>query len=276
VTVEPVVPSEGWGVLHLFFHLRRDILGDPHFDRGAAAQDLVERIGRFDAEEGYQAIAFSVLGQKADLGLMLLGPDLARLDAFAADLAASPLGQALVPAGSYVSLTEWSEYASTEADESARLVAEEGLAEGTPEHAEALEAFRERMAAYREHRLHPRLPAKRVLGFYPMSKRREGEDNWYALDFAERKRLMGGHARVGRTYSGRVLQLITGSTGLDDWEWGVTLLADDPLALKQIVHEMRFDEVSARYGEFGPFVTGLVAEPAALLGHLGVIDTTPK
>ena len=86
--------------------------------------------------------------------------------------------------------------------------------------------------------------------------------NWYELPFEERKQLMAGHARVGRTYAGRVLQLITGSTGLDDWEWGVTLLADDPVALKEIVYEMRFDPVSARYAEFGPFVTGLVL-PAA-------------
>ena len=126
------------------------------------------------------------------------------------------------------------------------------------------------MAHYREHRVHPQLPAKASICFYPMSKRREGEDNWYALDFAARKALMAGHARVGRTYAGRVVQLITGSTGLDDWEWGVTLFADDPLALKEIVYEMRFDEVSARYAEFGPFVTGLVQEPAEALASVGL------
>jgi peroxiredoxin len=106
--------------------------------------------------------------------------------------------------------------------------------------------------------------------FYPMSKRRTADDNWYALDFDARKQLMGGHARVGRTYAGRVLQLITGSTGLDDWEWGVTLLADDIVALKEIVYEMRFDEVSARYAEFGPFLTGLIAEPADVLASVGL------
>ena len=126
------------------------------------------------------------------------------------------------------------------------------------------------MATYREHRIHPRLPRRRVIAFYPMSKRREGADNWYALDFATRKELMAAHGRIGRTYRGRVLQMITGSVGLDDWEWGVTLLADDPKALRDIVYEMRFDEVSARYGEFGPFVTGLVMKPAALTRHLGL------
>jgi chlorite dismutase len=103
-----------------------------------------------------------------------------------------------------------------------------------------------------------------------MSKRRAGHDNWYALRFETRKDLMAGHARVGRRYAGRVLQLITGSTGIDDWEWGVTLLADDPVALKEIVYEMRFDEVSARYAEFGPFFTGLVLPPEDACARVGL------
>ena len=262
----PVQPSQGWGVLHLFFHLRREALEDP----AAAAKDAVDRIAAFTSAPDHQVLAFSVLGQKADFGLMVLGPDLVALDAFAADLAVSPLGAALLPAGSFVSLTELSEYTSTVSDEARRLVDEDGLAEDSAEHAEALAAFEQRMAQYAEHRLHPRLPQRAVIGFYPMSKRRAGEDNWYLLPFEQRKALMGGHARVGRRFRGRVLQLITGSVGLDDWEWGVTLLADDPKALRDIVYEMRFDEVSARYGEFGPFATGLVLEPAELFTHLGL------
>ncbi|MBA2529012.1 MAG: chlorite dismutase family protein [Euzebyales bacterium] len=267
MSTSSVTPSQGWGVLHLFFHVRRELLDDAT----GAAKDFAARLQVFDARDGYQVLAFSVLGQKADLGLMALGPDLAELDQLAVELTASPLGAGLLPAASYVSLTELSEYTSGEADESRRLVDEEGLAEGSAEHAEALAAFTERMAGYAEHRLHPRLPRRKVLSFYPMSKRRSGGDNWYVLDFAERKRLMAGHARVGRTYRGRVLQLITGSVGLDDWEWGVTLLADDPKAIRDIVYEMRFDEVSARFGEFGPFVTGLVMEPTDLLRHLGLL-----
>jgi chlorite dismutase len=201
---------------------------------------------------------------------MVLGPDLAVLDALTVELTGSQLGAALLPAASYVSLTERSEYTSTEADESRRLVEVEGLAEGSAEHREALASFNERMAAYAEHRLHPRLPRRRVLGFYPMSKRRDPDANWYLLDFDRRRELMAAHAEVGRRYRGRILQLITTSVGLDDWEWGVTLLADDPKALRDIVHEMRFDEVSARYAEFGPFVTGLVLEPEDLLAHLGL------
>ena len=126
------------------------------------------------------------------------------------------------------------------------------------------------MGAYLDARLHPRLPERAVIAFYPMSKRRAEGDNWYSLPFEDRRELMKGHARVGRTYAGRVLQLVTGSTGLDDWEWGVTLLADDPLAIKQIVYEMRFDEVSARYGDFGPFYVGLVMDPADAFARAGL------
>jgi hydrogen peroxide-dependent heme synthase len=105
-----------------------------------------------------------------------------------------------------------------------------------------------------------------------MSKRRGAEHNWYRLEFEERKRLMHGHGTVGRSFSGRILQLITAATGLSDWEWGVTLLADDPVALKDIVAEMRFDPVSARYADFGPFVTGLLFEPVEALAQAGLAD----
>jgi chlorite dismutase len=175
----------------------------------------------------------------------------------------------LLPDYSFVSLTELSEYSMTEDDERARLAGEEGISDPA-EVEERLGVWRERIAHYRENRLHPQLPHRRLLCFYPMSKRRDGADNWYLLPFEQRKQLMAGHARVGRSYAGRVLQLITGSVGLDDWEWGVTLLADDPAVLKEIVNEMRFDEVTARYGAFGPFFTGLVLEPADALARVGL------
>ena len=111
---------------------------------------------------------------------------------------------------------------------------------------------------------------RKLICFYPMSKRREGDDNWYALSFEERKALMMGHGTLGRKYAGRVTQLITGSTGLDDWEWGVTLFSDDLAALKEIVYEMRFDEVSARFGEFGEFFIGLMMDPAQALRRAGI------
>ena len=227
--MEPLVPSEGWGVLHLLYTVDRDRAdAEP-----GGAKRVLDAVASLEADD-HQVLVFTVLGHKADLGIMALGPDVARLQAFQHELAAAPL----LLEWSYVSLTERSEY--TDDEERARA------------------------------RLYPTLPRKRAICFYPMSKRRDPGANWYALPFDERKRLMGGHARVGREYAGRVLQLVTGSTGLDDWEWGVTLLADDPAALKEIVYDMRFDEVSAQYAEFGPFVMGLLLEPAEALRWVGM------
>jgi chlorite dismutase len=261
--VEPVEASASWGVLHLFYRVDR-----ARAEREPGAAKLVlDAVDRLVADGVHQVLCFAVLGHKADLGLMALGPDLARLQAFQHEVGEAPL----VPTWSYFSLTELSEYGATEDDERARLRDEEGVAD--PHELEArLAPWRDRIAHYRENRIHPKLPLKRAICFYPMSKRRVADANWFELDFDTRKELMAGHGRVGRTYAGRVLQLITGSTGLDDWEWGVTLLADDPVALKDIVYEMRFDPVSARYAEFGPFVTGLVLEPPDALARVGLRD----
>jgi hydrogen peroxide-dependent heme synthase len=249
---EPVTPSEGWGVVHLLLRVAP----------GAGGRDMLQAMSSFAADDPNQVLTFSVLGGGADLGVMALSPDLDRLDRLTKALTAGPVEVV----HSFVSLTERSEYTSTEDEERARLEAE-----GADDLEDALSQWRHRMAGYLDARLHPRLPERRLIAFYPMSKRREGGDNWYALPFGERKRLMGGHARVGRRYAGRILQLITGSTGLDDWEWGVTLLADDPVAIKEIVYEMRFDEVTARYGEFGPFWVGLLMPPPDALARCGLV-----
>ncbi len=262
--MEPLTPSIGWGVLHLYYRVDRE---RAEREPGSAKR-VVDAIASLEAD-GHQALCVAVLGHKADFGVMALGPDLTRLHGFQQEL----LGAPLVPAYSYVSLTELSEYTSTEDDERARLAREEGVTGAAAD--ERLATWRERMAHYAENRLHPRLPPKRLRCFYPMSKRRVPGDNWYALPFDERKRLMGGHARVGRTYAGRILQLITGSTGIDDWEWGVTLLADDPVALKDIVSEMRFDEASARFADFGPFLVGLVLPPADACARVGLGPVQP-
>lgn len=263
--VEPVEPSSGWGVLHLLYDvdLRRAE------EEPGGAERALDAIAAFLEEAPHQVQTFVVLGHKADLGVLAVGPDLARLQILQHELSRAPLTRRW----SYLSLTEGSEYATTEDDERYRLRADEGLTDEA-EIEERLGAWREQIARYREQRLHPTLPRRAALCFYPMSKRRassaDGGDNWYALGFQARKDLMAGHARVGRTYAGRVVQLITGSTGMDDWEWGVTLFADDPAALKDIVYEMRFDEVSARFAEFGPFVTGLVLEPGEALRRVGL------
>ena len=214
---DPLSPSVGWAVLHLFCK------PGPVVDAEAVVSAVKECRG---AE--HQVVAFSVLGHKADLGFMAVGPDLWRLRALQSALQ----GAGLMVVDSYVSMTEVSEYAK-----------------GMP--AEMLDA-----------RLHPKLPPEgmRAVCFYPMSKRRGDGHNWYTLPYEDRERLMHGHGAVGRTFRGRVLQLVTGSTGVDDWEWGVTLFGVHPDDLKDCVYTMRFDEASARYAEFGPFVTGMVAE----------------
>lgn len=220
-----VSPAAGWGVLHLFCTVGPDV--EP--------ETVVDAVKRGQADD-HQVVTFAVLGHKADVGFMALGPDLWRLRALQTDLQRAGLRVA----GSYVSLTEVSEYAK-----------------GMP-----LEML--------EPRLHPRLPpeGKRAICFYPMSKRRLPGQNWYGLPFEARKEMMLGHGKSGRAFSGRVVQLITGSTGLDDFEWGVTLFAADPADLKDVVYTMRFDEVSVHYAEFGPFVTGLVADVEEVLAQL--------
>ena len=207
----------------------------------------------------------AMLGHKADLGVMALGPDLARLQAFQAELLARAARARCGRTCRSPSCRSTARPKTTSAPGSRR---EEGspatssrsgsrrgasASSTTASSASTRSCRRSRCAASTRCRSGARADA-----------------NWYELPFEERKELMAGHARVGRTYAGRVLQLITGSTGIDDWEWGVTLLADDPVALKEIVYEMRFDPVSARYAEFGPFFTGLVLPAADACARVGL------
>ncbi|HEX8296309.1 MAG TPA: hydrogen peroxide-dependent heme synthase [Chthoniobacteraceae bacterium] len=255
----PIIAAEGWHVLHLFYKVDQGTW--MMFDRQEqieARTNLTELVAEIRATEAAQLLVFAMVSPKADLGFMLLCADLHTANAFEKRLTNALGADVLTPVFSYLSMTERSEYTTSEEEYAESLVKEENLAAGTPEHAEKLEAFRQRMAKYMKDRLYPVLPPWPVMCFYPMSKRRGTTgQNWYALPFEERKKLMLGHARIGRTWHGKILQLITGSTGLDDMEWGVTLLAHDPLNIKGIVYEMRFDEVSAQYAEFGEFYIGL-------------------
>ncbi len=235
----PAIPSEGWAVLHLVFAIadRRD---EVDIDEAHALVDA------FAAEQDAQVICFSVVGPGADFGMILLHPDLTRVHALHRDLMRTDLGEVLVevPEKGMVSITEASEYINPDNPNVEQL---------------------------REGRLHPRdLPDTRVVCIYPMSKSRQPEANWYAQDFEERKRLMGGHGKLGASFRGRVSQMITAATGLSDWEWQVTLFADDPKAIKDNVYEMRYDEASAIYGIFGPFTVGLTAPFADALREAGL------
>lgn len=257
--VTPLVPREGWHVMHLFYHVDHSqwsLFSDE--EKRQAKTKLTELVQEIRATPDTHLLIFSVATPKADLGFMLLTPDLQIANTFEKQLTLSLGPDILQPVYSYLSQTESSEYTTTREQYAAEtLVAEKGLTEGSEEYEKALTEFDDRMAHYLKHRLYPVLPDWPVLCFYPMSKRRTGNDNWYSLDYNERRRLMGSHAKTGRAYSGRILQLITGSTGLDEHEWGVTLLAKDTIDVKAIVYDMRFDEVSARFAEFGDFYIGM-------------------
>ena len=258
-SLDPLLPVEGRHVLHLFFRVDYaawDLLEGSH--RIAAKTTLASLVQEIRATPATQLLTFSIVSPKADLGFMLLTSDLHIADAYAKQLALALGPGILMPEFSWFSMTERSEYTLSESEYAQQLEREENVAPESPAAKEKIEAFRARMTKYLKDRLEPNLPDWPVICFYPMSKRRGGAgQNWYALDFDSRKKLMGGHARVGRKYSGRVLQLITGSTGLDDMEWGVTLFARTTSEIKAIVYEMRFDEVSAHYAEFGEFFLGL-------------------
>ncbi len=256
---DPVLPAEGWHVLHLFYRVEYGQwqLLSPDEQR-AAKTNLTELVQEIRATEGTQLLAFSVVTPKADLGFMLLTPDLQTANGFEKRLSLSLGPDVLTSVYSYLSMTERSEYTTSEADYAAEtLEKEKGLAAGTPEHDAALEEFRTRMDKYGKDRLYPKLGNRPVICFYSMGKRRGAQQNWYRMPHAERKELMLGHARIGRQWAGKIRQLITGSTGLDDSEWGVTLFAHDTFDVKGIVYEMRFDAVSAEYADFGEFYIGL-------------------
>lgn len=171
----------------------------------------------------------------------------------------------LEPTGSYLSMVELGLYeASVELYKS---LLQKGEKPGSPEWARAVDAELARQREGAQPRLWPEIPARRYACFYPMDKRRGESKNWYALSIQERQRMMREHGMIGRRYAGQVVQIISGSIGLDDWEWGVDLFADDPTVFKRLVYEMRFDEASAVYGLFGAFYVA-VRRPAADLGKL--------
>jgi chlorite dismutase len=260
-------PSKGWHVTHSFYT----------FDRGRVAMldaaELAEGMQEFAAvldpaapQAPRRLQAWIVPGHKADFGVVAMDPAPLVVDDVHQRLLAGPLGKALVPTYSFVGLTEVSEYVPTVEQYAKRLV-EEGEVADSPTYKAKVQGYAAREDGMRKARIEPDLPPWPNACFYPMNKKREVGENWFALPFEERSRLMAEHGRTGMSFGGRVSQLITVSVGLDDWEWGVTLWARRPDFLKEIVYTMRFDEASARYAEFGPFYTGYVATAAEILAH---------
>ena len=211
----------------------------------------------------------SLIGSQGDAMFVHFRESLDALGEVQAELAREPLFDFLVPRYSFLSVTEAGFYHITA--EAAKEANARGGKVGDPKYAErvAERVSAEVASPHVRGRLYPPLPAEMpYVSFYPMSKRRAPDDNWYTLSIAERSALMIAHGMTGRRYAGRVVQVITGAIGLSAWEWGVTLFARDPLDFKRIVTDMRFDEASARYAEFGEFYVGRLTDPEAWVGAL--------
>lgn len=267
----PAVPLtiEGTSVLHQLFRIRRDAWGKvssedrTHIIREAAAE-LSAIEGGGPAWSGL----YEVLGHKADLMLIHFRPSFDSLAETERRVAKLRLAELLEPVYSYLSVVELGLYEST--IKTYGSLTTRGLQphseEWNAEIEETLKRQREAMKA----RLYPERPPQKYICFYPMDRKRGEDKNWYQVPMEERSRMMQDHGAIGRRYGGEVKQIITGSIGFDDWEWGVDLFAEDPLVFKRLIYEMRFDEVSAVYALFGTFYVGIrrgADELAMLLGR---------
>jgi chlorite dismutase len=255
--------SEGWHCLHVFYRVR--LLPD---DLPSAAKPELTSVLDPEGPQAPARLQVSVVsGHRADLGLMMMDPDPLKIDAVLQAIRMSSLGPYLEPTYSFVSISEVSEYVPT-VDQYAARLEREGTAPGDPAYAAKVKAYEQRLPMMNKQRLYPDFPDWPVTCFYPMNKIRDPQANWYREPFSRRSELMAEHATSGIKFAGRVSQLITASTGFDDWEWGVTLWGRNPESIKEIVYTMRFDEASARYAQFGPFYISYIKPIADALKHL--------
>jgi len=257
----PPVPLtlEGSYVLHQMFRFRRTAWREKEsFHRDRILQQAIAAI---EAMEGGSAL-FSHIGHKGDLLLVHFRDSLENVHRAELAIAQTELADFLEPVHSYLSVVELGLYES-----SAKTYAEleaKGFAPHSAEWQAGVAEVVARQSAAMSSRLYPQIPAARYLCFYPMDRRRGETQNWYQVPMAERQRMMHEHGMIGRRYADSVRQIITGSIGFDDWEWGVDLFADDPLVFKKLIYEMRFDEVSAVYAQFGSFYLGVRIRPSDL------------
>jgi len=269
VTAEtPPVPltTEGYSVLHQMMRFRRTawrVL--PEAERAAIAEEASSLLAAMEQNSGGQSALYSLIGHKGDLMFVHFRESFADLNQAELKLANLRLSDYLEPMSSYLSIIELGLYDSTV------KIYKELTEQGIEPHSDQWKAEIEcKLGRHREAmrpRLFPEIPRHRYISFYPMDRRRGEDKNWYKLPIEERARQMNEHGLIGRRYAGEVKQIITGSIGFDDWEWGVDLFADDPLVFKKLIYEMRFDEVSAVYALFGHFYLG-VRCPAAGLDRL--------
>jgi len=262
--------TEGWHCLHLYYTVDQAQLNAIHEHQRAEGREQLAEILNPEREGAPVRIQTSVVsGSRADLGLMIMDPDPLVIDKVQQAIRSSRLGPALKPSWSFVSISEISEYVPT-LEQYAERLKQDGTDSSDPAFEAKLNAYGQRLPAMNKQRLYPDFPPFPVISFYPMNKIRHPQANWFSLPFSERSALMAEHATSGIKFAGRVSQLITASTGFDDWEWGVTLWGRAPEHIKEIVYTMRFDEASARYAEFGPFYIGYILSPADAIGHLNL------
>jgi hydrogen peroxide-dependent heme synthase len=268
---EPTITlTEGWHCLHIYYRINQSALKQLSPEQLAEGREVVAHLldpSRPGAPARLQTSVVS--GHKAELGLMIMDPNPLLIDGVRQGLRASPLGTVLEPVYSFVSLTEISEYVPTVEQYSERL-RREGASPDDPAYTAKVATYGQRLPMMNHQRLCPDFPNWPVTCFYPMNKARHPLANWYMEPFSSRSAMMAEHATSGMKFAGRVSQLITASTGFDDWEWGVTLWGRNPEAIKEIVYSMRFDTASAKYAEFGPFYISYLMSPAQALDHLQV------
>ncbi len=268
----PPVPLtlEGSSVLHQFFRFdwkawRATAAGER--ERIAAEfAGVLKNLERSAADAPVRTALYSELGHKADLILVHFRDSLEALNQIELDLAQTRLHDFLAPVHSYVSVVELGLYESTRKTYEAAEA--KGFAAHSPEWNAAIAESLQRAAAAMAPRLYPAIPDAKYLCFYPMDRKRGEQVNWYTVPYAERQSMMHEHGMIGRRYGDQVRQIISGSIGMDDWEWGVDLFADDPVAFKKLIYEMRFDEVSAVYALFGQFFIGVRLPVEGLGGWL--------
>ena len=266
----PPVPLtlEGSTLLHQFFRFDwKAWRATPSADRDHIAAQAVEALKgleRANPDAPIRSALFSQLGHKGDLILIHFRDSFEALNQVELDLAQTELYHYLTPSHSYVSVVELGLYESSR--KTWEAASAKGLEPNTPEFQAEVAASLERAAMAMAPRLYPAIPDAKYLCFYPMDRLRGEDKNWYTVPFAERQRMMHEHGMIGRRYGDRVKQIISGSIGMDDWEWGVDLFAEDPVVFKKLIYEMRFDEVSAVYALFGQFYLG-VRLPVERLGN---------
>ena len=257
----PPVPLtlEGSSVLHQFFRFDwKAWRATPSADRdriASEAEATLSELERANPDAPIQTALFSELGHKSDLIFVHFRDSLEALNQIELSLAQTELYGFLDQRHSYVSVVELGLYESSR--KTYESAAAKGFEEHSPEWNAEVAATLKRQADAMMTRLCPAVPDSKYLSFYPMDRKRDEQKNWYMVPFAERQRMMHDHGMIGRRYGDRVKQIITGSIGMDDWEWGVDLFADDPLVFKKLIYEMRFDQVSAEYALFGQFFIGL-------------------